>query len=376
MKKIYLIAFAMLSLVGCKPSENATQKQVNTTIFVGTYTEKLGHVDGKASGIYTCKFNTETGQLTIADSTTGIANPSFLCVSPNKEFVYAVAENGGKPEAPYGSVVAYRIQADGHLLKLNEMPSYGVAPCHVSTDLSGKFVLIANYGTGNIATYGIKPDGSITDSLCTIKHPGKEPWAHQILPTPDNSRIWAVDKGADRVFVYQLSPEGKLMQESALTTSPGAGPRHLDFLPQQPAVFALINESNSTLALGKKGSDSRLVLTDSLSTLPADFAGKNSCADVHFHPSGRWVYGSNRGHNSIVGYTVDSVTGKLSAPFYTPTNGATPRNFLITADGKWLLAANQDASTVTVFRINQENGQLTGVGTPVKVPTPVCLKAL
>lgn len=376
MKNIYLIALSILSLMGCTPSENATQKQVNTTIFVGTYTEKLGHVDGKASGIYTCKFNTETGQLTIADSTTGIANPSFICVSPNKEFVYAVAENGGKPEAPYGSVVAYRIQADGHLLKLNEMPSYGVAPCHVSTDLSGKFVLIANYGTGNIATYAIKPDGSTTDSLCTIKHAGKEPWAHQILPTPDNSRIWAVDKGADRIFVYQLSPAGILTQESALATAPGAGPRHMDFHPQQPTVFALINESNSTLALGKKGNDGRLTLSDSVSTLPADFTGKNSCADVHFHPSGRWVYGSNRGHNSIVGYTVDPVAGKLSAPFHTPTNGATPRNFMISTDGKWLLAANQDSGTVTVFSINQQNGHLTGVGTPVKVPTPVCLKAL
>ena len=376
MKKTSLIALSVLALAGCKPSVNTPPKQTNTTIFVGTYTEKLGHVDGKASGIYTCKLNNETGELVVADSTTGIANPSFLCVAPNKQFVYAVAENGGKPDAPYGSVVAYLIQADGHLLKINEMPSYGVAPCHVSTDLSGQFVLIANYGTGNVATYGIKPDGGITDSICMVKHAGKQTWAHQILPTPDNSRIWAVDKGADRVFVYQISPEGKLTQESALATASGAGPRHLDFCPQYPAVFALINESNSTLALGKKGSDGHLVLTDSLSTLPADFTGKNSCADVHFHPNGRWVYGSNRGHNSIVGYTVDPVNGKLSGPFHTPTGGATPRNFLITADGKWLLAANQDSSTVTVFRIDQQNGHLTGVGTPVKVPTPVCLKAL
>lgn len=374
MKKIL---FALLALYACQsrnPNPPDMPKPDNRPlVFVGTYTQKLGHVDGKATGIYTCRLDTETGALTVTDTATGIDNPSFLCISPDKKFLYAVAENGGTPERPFGSVAAYRIEENGNLQKINEVSAYGVAPCYISTDKSGKFVLVANYVTGNLATYGVKADGQLTDSLCTVKHPGKSPWAHMIIPAPDNSAIWAVDKGADRVFIYDLSTEGRLKEQFSFSTAKGAGPRHMAFNPIEPEQFAVINENNSTLNYYRKEDDFDVRRLDSLSTLPADFKENNSCADVHFHPNGKFLYGSNRGHNSIVVYTVDTTTGKLTLVQHQSTLGLVPRNFLITPDGKWLLAANQNSGTVAAFRIDAATGMLKPSGQPSNVPTPVCL---
>ena len=372
MKKIF---FALLGLYACQ-SAPTPQPDQRPIVFVGTYTQKLGHVNGKASGIYTCRLDTETGALTVVDSTTGIDNPSFVCVSPDKKYLYAVAENGGTPEAPWGSVVAYQIKENGKLLKINEMPSYGVAPCHVSTDLSGKFVLLANYGTGNVATYGVQADGKLTDSLCVDQHPGKSPWAHMMLPAPDGSAVWAVDKGADQVFMYALGADGKLKKEGSVSTAKGAGPRHLDFNPAAPGQFALINEVNCTVNYYRKDAAGLITRLDSLSTLPADFKANNSCADIHFHPNGKFLYGSNRGHNSIVVYAVDTAAGTLKLLQHESTQGLAPRNFLITPDGKWLLAANQNSGNVAAFRIDASTGMLTPAGKPSLVATPVCLKML
>lgn len=376
MKKIL---FALLGLYACQstPTPPATpHTDQRPLIFVGTYTQKMGHVDGKASGIYTCRFDTETGALTVVDSTTDIENPSFVCVSPDKKYLYAVAENGGTPEQPWGSVAAYQIKENGKLLKINEMPSYGVAPCHISTDQSGKFVLVANYGTGNVATYGVQADGKLTDSLCTVQHPGKSPWAHMMIPTPDPSEVWAVDKGADKVFRYQLSPDGKLKAQGNILTAKGAGPRHLDFNPVAKGQFALINELGNSVNYYWKDAAGTVGRIDSLPTLPAGFKQENYCADIHFHPNGKFLYGSNRGHNSIVVYSVDTQTGKLALLEHESTQGLAPRNFLITPDGKWLLAANQNSGNVAAFRIDAATGLLTPAGKPSLVPTPVCLKML
>lgn len=376
MKKIL---FALLAFYACqsKPVPPTTPPpDERPIIFVGTYTQKLGHVDGKATGIYTCRLDSGTGALTVTDTATGIDNPSFLCISPDKKFLYAVAENGGTPDRPFGSVVAYRIQEKGKLQKINEVSSYGVAPCYVSTDKSGKFVLVANYATGNVATYGVQADGALTDSLCVEKHPGKSPWAHMIVPSPDGGAIWAVDKGIDRVFIYDISGEGKLKEAFSFSTAKGAGPRHLEFNPAEPSQFAVINENNSTVNYYRKGEDFDIRRLDSLSTLPADFKANNSCADIHFHPNGKFLYGSNRGHNSIVVYAVDTQTGKLTLLQHQSTLGEIPRNFLITPDGKWLMAANQNSSTVAAFRIDAATGLLSPAGAPSAVPTPVCLKLL
>jgi len=373
MKYPFFLCLLCASISNC--TSPVPPPRVSPLVFVGTYTQKLGHVDGKASGIYVCRLDTTSGVLTVVDSVTGLANPSFLTLSPNKTRLYAVGENGGKPDQPFGTVAAYQVGPEGKLLKINEVSSYGVAPCHISMDLVGLFVFVANYGTGNVLSYGIRPDGSLTDSLCSHQHPGKHPWAHQALAAPDNLMLWAVDKGTDQVFAYEPDSIGRLPVSAILTLPEGAGPRHLDFCPADPTLMAVINElSCSVLTFRYDPQTKQFTRLDSLSTLPTGFSGKNTCADLHFHPNGRFLYGSNRGHDSIVIYEVDPATGRLKLIGHQAAGGATPRNFLLTPDGKWMLVAHQNSSTVATFRVDVATGRLTPTGSPCRVATPVCLK--
>jgi 6-phosphogluconolactonase len=373
MKHLFFAILALSVFAAC--THQAPMPPVSPLVFVGTYTQKLGHVDGKASGIYVCRFDTASGALTVVDSATDLANPSFLTLSPNKTRLYAVGENGGKPEQPFGSVAAYQASPEGKLLKINEVSSYGVAPCHISTDLLGQFVFVANYVTGNVLSYGIRPDGGLSDSLCQRQHPGEHPWAHQVLTAPNNHLLWAVDKGADRVFAYNFGGNGRLEQAAALPLPKDAGPRHLDFCPADPTLMAVINElSCSVLTFRYDESTKQFTRLDSLSTLPVGFAAQNTCADIHFHPNGKFLYGSNRGHDSIVIYAIDPASGKLTLVGHQAAGGAVPRNFMLTPDGRWMLVAHQNSSTVSAFRVDAVTGRLTPAGAPSRVATPVCLK--
>jgi 6-phosphogluconolactonase len=340
-------------------------------LFVGTYTQKMGHVDGKASGIYHAIFDPENGHFQVIDSFPGIPNPSFLCIAPDGRHLYAVEETGGSPEQPFGQVTAFSISDQLVLQKINSTGTLGAAPCYISTDYAGKQVLVANYVHGNLATYRIRPDGGLSEAVSVVQHPGEHPWAHFVRPTPGDREIWAVDKGADRLYAYKSDGAGHLTLLDSLVVSSGAGPRHLDFHPQRHGLLALINENQSSIWLVQRQEKGFAVL-DSATTLPAAFNGKNSCADVHFHPNGRFVYGSNRGHNSIAVFEVTE--SGLKPLGQAPCGGKTPRNFVISPDGRWMLVANQDSSTVTVFRIDGQTGALTPAGPPAWVPTPVCLQ--
>ena len=345
----------------------------NLLVYVGTYTEKLGHVDGKASGIYTCKLDTVTGVFSVLDSVTDIANPSFVALSPDKKLLFAVGENGGKPTQPYGQVASYGVGAGGKLTKINEVPSYGVAPCHISTDHTGKFVFVANYGTGNVLSYAIQSNGQLSDSISMHRHPGTSPWAHQTYPSPDNRLMYAVDKGADGIFAYQIAENGRLVPASKTATAKGAGPRHLDFNPKNDREFAVICEISNRISLYRLDAQGTAICVDSSSTLPVDFTQNNSCADIHYHPNGKFIYGSNRGHNSIAVFEVNT-DGKLLAKGHVPSGGTVPRNFMITPNGQWMVCANQNSSTVQVYRVDAATGQAMPHGQPIHVPTPVCLK--
>ncbi|MBL7815945.1 MAG: lactonase family protein [Saprospiraceae bacterium] len=369
------LLFLLLIVVSCTtPKKDLSQQPI---VFVGTYTQKLGHVDGKAFGIYTCRMDTQTGELTVVDSVGGIANPSFLTISPDKKYLYAVAENGGKPEEPFGSVVAYKITAGGKLLKINEMPSYGVAPCFVSTDQAGQNVYIANYVTGNVVSYHVKTDGGLSDSISTHQHKGdNEAWAHQIIQSPDGKYLLSCDKGADKIYVYNYDSTGKLLplSNATITLQKGAGPRHLAFNPLKSNQFYVINEVDNTLSTVAFSDKS--VIEENLPTLPYDFSGKSFTADVHVHPNGKFVYGSNRGHNSIVVFAANENTGKLAPIQHESTKGLFPRNFMITPDGGLLLVANQNSSNIVAFKIDEKTGKLTPTGANSCVFTPVCLKML
>ncbi len=365
------LLWALLIISACTSNKKNTDLPI---IFVGTYTQKLGHVDGKASGIYTCRMDTLTGALTVVDSV-AIINPSFLTVSPNKKYLYSVGEVSGSGTERLGKVVAFKITEGGKLTALNEFPSYGNAPCHISTDKTGRFVFVANYVTGNIVSYGTKDDGSLTDSICMVQQEGNPTWAHNIQPSADNKMVWAVNKGADKIWAYDLTNKGVLTPKSSITTAAGAGPRHLDFNPKNPNRFVAINENSNALGSYAYDSDTKTItLLDSLSTLPSDFVGKNTCADVHFHPNGKFVYGSNRGHNSVAIYRYDEATGKLTWLRNEASQGEIPRNFMITPDGKFLLVAHQNSDNVVAFKIDAETGKLTPTGANSKVFTPVCLR--
>jgi 6-phosphogluconolactonase len=347
-------------------------------VYVGTYT-------GRGSkGIYAFEFNLQTGEASQPRLVAETPNPSFLAIHPSLRFLYAVNEIwGGSKE---GTVSAFAIQPDGSLQFLNQQSSKGVGPCHLTVDKTGKFVLVANYGSGSVAVLPILPDGRLGEATCAIQHEGKSvnpqrqegPHAHSINLDPANKFAIVADLGIDKLLVYQFdATKGTLKPNDPpfVATAPGAGPRHVAFHPNGKFVYA-INELNSTVTAYRydaaKGALSEI---QTVSTLPEGFTGTNTTAEVQVHPSGRFLYGSNRGHDSIAIFAIDG-EGKLTPIGHQPTQGKTPRNFGIDPTGTYLLAANQDSDNLVVFRINSQTGKLELTGLTLEIPTPVCVKFL
>jgi 6-phosphogluconolactonase (cycloisomerase 2 family) len=345
-------------------------------MYVGTYT-------GKGSkGIYLYRFDAASGELQAVGVAAELGNPTFLAIHPQRRFLYAVGEARG------GSVNAFAITPKtGELTFLNRQSSRGAGPCHVSVDRTGRFVLVANYLSASVAILPIRDDGSVGEATDMVQHPGPisdrqqpgSPHAHSITLSPDNRFALVADLGLDRVIVYRLDlAAGRLLPNdppwAALKT--GAGPRHLDFHPTRPFVY-VINELDSTMtAFVWNAPTGALQALQTASTLPADFRGNNTCADVHVSPSGRFLYGSNRGHDSIAIFAVNESDGAFSLIGHEPTQGKCPRNFAIDPTRAWLLAANQDSDSIVVFRIDPVTGRLSPTGQAAAVSMPVCLKFL
>ena len=378
MRYILLLA-TFFSLTDCNNNTTEMKQKTGDTsplLYIGTYTANLGFVDGKAAGVYTCRLDTATGAVTVIDSAAAY-NPSFVTLSPDKKFLYAVSEGGGKPTEPFGGVMAFKIGDNGHLTKLNQVSSYGVAPCHISTDKTGKFVFVANYVNGSVESYGVKPDGSLTDAIQKLQYAGKDPFAHEMFTTPDNRFVLVVNKGLDTVFVYKLEADGKFTEIHKGGTVKGAGPRHLSFntarLNDKGVMPAyVINENNSTVdAFDFDTHSGTLTNFQTVSALPADFKGTNTGAEIEVHPSGNFLYASNRGHNSIAVFQI-AADNKLTLVENVSSQGAIPRNFKISPDGKILLVANQNSGNIVAFKIDAVTGKLTP-STSSKVLTPVCI---
>ncbi len=347
-----------------------------------------GYTRNHEPGIYLCQVEPSTGALTLRPAVAQAANPSFLVVHSSRQYLYAVNETMTFQDQPGGAVSAFAInEQDGSLNLLNQQPSFGGAPCHIVMDRSERFVLVANYMGGNLAVYPIRPDGSLDAASDMVQHHGRgadprrqeRPHAHSITIAPDNRFALAADLGLDRIMIYRLDLEsGKLIAHDPPYTAlhPGAGPRHLAFHPNGHLVYA-VNELDSTLTVfAYDPGQGTMREIQTLSTLPADWQGSgtsNSGADVHVHPSGRFVYSSNRGHDSIAVFAVDQTTGQLTAAGHTSTQGRTPRNFAVHPDGALLLAANQDSHTVVAFHIHPETGQLAPTSHAANVPMPVCM---
>jgi 6-phosphogluconolactonase len=342
------------------------------TLYIGTYTNT------NSEGIYIYRMDQLTGALRHAGSIRS-ENPSFLAIDPAKRFLYAVNET------PTGAVSAFRIDATTRqLTALNQQPSEGADPCHLMVDQRGKSLLLANYTGGNVAVLPIQRDGSLGAASDIKQHEGSGPreqqksaHAHCIKLDRANRFAVAADLGSDKVMIYRFNPlSGKLEpgQQPSATLHPGAGPRHLTFHPNGKFLF-VINELDSSLTTFKydpaKGT---LTAFETVSTLPRDFTGTSYCADIHVSKSGRFLYGSNRGHNSIVVFAIDPRTARLSLVEHVSTEGKWPRNFVIDPGGRFLLVANQHTNNVVVFHINAKTGRLTPTGTGAEIPIPVCLQ--
>jgi len=360
--------------------ENTSAKRM--IVYIGTYTR------GKSEGIYRLSLDLRSGKLTRLGVTKGITNPSFLAIHPNKKFLYAVSEVASVKGKRTGAVTAFAIHGKtGELKELNWQPSGGAGPCHLVVDQAGKAVLVANYRGGSVASLPVQEDGRLGESASVVQHEGSSvnprrqtaPHAHSINVDPANRFAVAADLGLDKLLIYRFDADKATLtpnKPAFAQVKPGAGPRHFAFHPSGKFAY-VINELASTVtAFAHDGKTGRLKSVQTLSTLPNDFNGKNSTAEVQVHPSGRYLYGSNRGHDSIAMFRIDQKTGRLTPVGHESTRGKTPRNFGIDPTGRFLLAANQQTDNVVVFRIDASTGQLKPTGHSLEIPTPVCVKFL
>jgi 6-phosphogluconolactonase len=363
------------------------QSSNRITTYIGTYTRRESFVNGKAEGIYIYHLDPATGELTNAATVSGVGtvNPSFLTLAPDKSCLYAVNEiTGGK--GPHGTVNAFAIDPlTRQLSYLNQQSTHGLAPCYASIEPQGQYCLVANYETGSVCVLPIREDGRLGEATDIVQFSGSGPnperqsgpHAHMILPSPDRSFILAIDLGSDRLMAFHLDMEmGRLIPADPpwIQMPPCSGPRHLAFHPHKPFTY-VISELQSTVTVfhcADGWGAFRAVQT--ISTLPENFKGPNLGAEIKIAPSGRFVYASNRGSDSLAIYAIDQETGRLSLVGHQSSQGISPRDFTIDPSGALLLVANQDTDTVVTFWINQDSGMLTATGHVAEVPTPVCLQ--
>ncbi len=347
--------------------------------YFGTYTGE------KSKGIYISRFDPGTGRLTQPELAVEVKNPTYLALHPTKPFIYAVGEIATFAGRPTGAVSAFKIEGtSGRLTLVNQQPSQGKGPCHLSLDSSGKCVLVANYGSGSVSALPILSDGSLGPAASAIQHEGSSvnpkrqegPHAHQAIATPDDRLALVCDLGLDQVRLYKLDAAKALLEPNDppfAAVQPGSGPRHVAFRPDGKFLY-LINELNSTMttfAYDKRAA--KLTFVDAVSTLPSGYkGGDNWCAAVGVHPNSKFVYGSNRGDDSIVVFADDARTGKLTLVQHVPSGGKYPRFFAIHPSGKWLLSLNQNSGDIVVFAIDPTTGKLTETGSHLSLGSPVC----
>jgi 6-phosphogluconolactonase len=340
------------------------------TVYVGTYT------NAASKGIYTFRLNCSMGTASEPTLAVESSNPAFLATHPNRRFLYAANEN------PSGSVSAYSIDpANGRAILLNAVSSRGSGPCHVALDGTGRWLFAANYNSGSVAVFPLGVDGKLGEASAVVQHTGSSvdrerqegPHAHEVVVSADNRFVLVPDLGTDQVVLYHFDASlGALTPATPAFAkiAPGAGPRHLAFRPDGGFVYVLHELAASVTAFRcqKNGSLDEI---QTISMLPDDFKGVRSGAEIAVHPNGKYLYASNRGHDSIAIFRIDPSKGTLSASGHVSTQGKTPRNFAIDPTGAYLLAANQDSGAIVVFRIDPNGGGLAATGNVVAIPAPV-----
>lgn len=346
-------------------------------VYFGTYTH-----DSPSKGIYHSTLNSTTGELTAPELACELSKPSFIAIHPSGKYIYSVTE--GDP----GIISALLIdQKSKKLTLINQSASGGKGPCHVSISDNGRTLLAANYASGSIASIPVNNDGSLGKAVSIIQHEGKGankrrqqgPHAHSCNFSPDNRYVYAADLGIDKIMIYKVDPKsGELTKNDPpfFTAKQGAGPRHFTFHPNGEFAY-LINElDNTIMALSYNGSNGALKEIQTISTLPADFKGKNLTAEVKVHPNGKFLYGSNRGDDSIAIYDINQKNGKLTLVGFQNSGIDEPRNFNIDPSGKYCIVGNQDTNSVLLFKVDDKTGKLIPTGVSHPVGKPICVKFL
>jgi len=385
------ILLVSISLVlGSFPTAATQAKAGKYLFYVGTYTEDEGKAT-KSKGIYAYRYDAKTSDIASLGVAAEATNPSFIAVHPGGRFLYAVNEISNYKGANSGGVSAFSIDHDkrgratGKLTLLNEVPSRGAGPCYIAIDRTGRYVLVANYDGGSVAVFPIQPDGSLGEASAFVQHTGhvadperqERPHAHSIDLSADNRLAFVDDLGLDELLVYRFDPaKGTLTPGDPpfAKLDPGSGPRHFAMRADDKFAYVVSEMKGTVTVFANDGGQLQSLQT--ISTLPKDFSGHVEDAEIEVLPSQRFLYASNRGHDSIAVFAIDRDKGTLTLVDITPTLGKTPRHFEIDPTGNYLFAENSESNNIVVFRIDQKTGRLTPTGKVLDVPSPVCLKFL
>ncbi|HKW62522.1 MAG TPA: lactonase family protein [Candidatus Acidoferrum sp.] len=377
----FLAAFLLPSTFGRIEANPPSAKHY--LVYVGTYTTKTA-----SKGIYAFRYDANLGKLTPVGVAAETQDPSWVAVHPNGKFLYAVNEAGKN-----SMVSAFSLDSQsGKLTLLNQLPALGEDPCYLSFDRTGKYLFVANYTSGNVVVFPIEADGKISAATANVRDEGKlgpnkerqeGPHAHWIEASAGNRYAYVSDLGLDKVLIYKFdaasgtltNPGSNQSEAFSATLPPGAGPRHLAFSRNGNFMYVL-GEVQSTVTVFANGAREKYREVQTISALPKGFSGRNDAAEIAIHPSGKFLYSSNRGHESIALFRIDAASGKLTAIGDYSVEGKEPRHFAIDPAGKFLLAEDQLSDRIVTFRIDQKTGVLTATGDSVEVPSPVCLTFL
>lgn len=339
---------------------------------IGTYSAP------DAAGVHTVAVDGETGSIDLLDSAVAGPDPTFVAPHPTGEYLYAAVR-----EDDEGQIVSFSVDQDtGDLVKLETAPSGALSPCHCSVDSTGQFLFVAHYTGGAVSMMPLGEDGGIDAPTAVREHHGSsvheerqtEPHPHSITPGPDDQLVYVPDLGTDQLITYEINRDERTLERAAETAvEPGAGPRHVAFSPDGEQLY-VINELDSTVTCFDRHSDGTLVEQATSSTLPTDFHGQNKTAEIAMHPSGTYLFGSNRGQDAIVTFSLED--GRLDRIATSSSGGEWPRHFAVSPDGEFLFAANRDSNDITGFRIDAETGSLLPTGERASLSEPVCMQWL
>jgi 6-phosphogluconolactonase len=350
-------------------------------MYIGTYTAK------DANGIHVYRVDPDTGALTQLFDTPGLPNPAFLAIHPSKKYLYAANEVGDFEGKPAGAVSSFFIHADGSLDRINAQSSVGRGPCHIIVDKDGRNALVANYGSGSVAVLPIGTDGALAPASSFVQHTGsgpdqsrqEGPHAHSTTLSPDGRYVYAADLGLDKLMTYRFDADRGVIEANVpafASVHAGAGPRHFTFHPNGRWAYVINELDNTVVAYDYMGSTGALGMKQKISTLPAGWQGESACADIHISPNGKFLYGSNRGHDSIAIFAIARTGGLLSLVGHQGKDIVWPRNFAIDPAGRFMYVANQNSDSVIAFEMNASTGALTPTDIRISLSKPVCIQFL